>query len=221
MATRLSIANDALVELGQFPLEFATPEDAAVFGEAGIIDEEDTNQQRIKSIYPQVRNTMLNAHPWSWLTERHTPQASPKPASDMSPEQFRYALTYPWVSSVRAVFERGQPGTARPDGWEIRGGYLYSFFPIETIADQRQTAEEAWPQLFVTAVVLALAARLAMPILYDQDVARWYRQQAELALNDALRVDAQSTPALSIPVHTWLEARWNGVYGGRADRRRY
>ena len=224
MADRLTIANAALLELGQRHLEFASPEDAARFGDAGVVDPEDVGQQRIAAIYPQVRNTLMNAHPWSFLQETHRPQSAPWPEdteNEFAEEyKYRYRITYPWVGSIRAVFRKNQPNTPETEGWRIEGGYLISRFEVTLIREQRQVAEQAWPQLFVTAVTLALAARLAMPILYDQEVERSFMRKAEIALNDAMRVDAQSQPPNVVPRFGWLEARFNGIYGGRADRYR-
>ena len=229
MASRLDIANAALIHLGSFPLEFATPADAAAFGDRGVADPEDIGQQRIAAIYPQVRNTFLNAHPWSWLSETHVPQAAPWPMDEevgapapalreMWPH--RYRLTYPWVGSVRAVWIMGQEH--RPDQfeWAIEGGFFLSRKEISLIKDQRQTSEESWPQLAVTAMTLALAAQLVMPVLYDQEAERSYMRKAELALNDAMRVDAQSQPSASVQHFELLEGRFSGTFGSRADRYR-
>lgn len=229
MASRLDIANAALIELGGFPLEFATPEDAAQFGDRGQADPEDIGQQRIAAIYPQVRNTFLNAHPWSWLAETHTPQGAPWPADGEvgapAPElrqkwPHRYSLTYPWVSSIREVYLKGRENRPDPFEWTVEGGYLLSRQEVSLIKDQRQTAEESWPQLAVTAMTLALAARLVMPVLYDQEAERSYMRKAELALNDAMRVDAQSQPASVVSHFELLEGRFSGVFGGRAERYR-
>ena len=237
MATRLSIANAALTDLDEFELEFA-PDEAQYsqqdFEEFGAADPGDRNATLVKHVYPQVRNSLLNAYPWTWLTETHSmgeqavhgldddgnldtttgqyyngPNSRPAWQGGQGDPSFPYCyrLTYPWVGSIRQVsFGSGPADT----GWKVEGGWLFSTQAVETISDQRQTSEEAWPQLFVNAVILRLCYRMAFPITFDRDIQQGYKTMAAEALNDALRVDAQSHPAYVVRNLPFLEARLGG-----------
>ena len=222
MATRLSILNAALAELGEEPLYFATPDAAAAFSTAGIFDPEDDMQARAAAVYPQVRAELLNAYPWSWLTERarlleapYDPQARPpdRPAAEW-PFPNRFHVPYPDIAIIRAVYSTLQSSVderiAEPDGWTVQGPFLYAVFAAAYVEAQRDVAEEAWPQLFVNAITQACAARLSLSIKEDLPTTRYYDQMASLALDNAKRADAQSHPGQVIPRFEWVEARQSG-----------
>ena len=221
MGTRLQIINAALAELGELSLEFENEAAAAAFGDAGTVDPEDDLQRITGAIYPQVRANLLNAHPWSWLKERQVLIALPAQEGENAavwPHPNRYRIPNPFVSSIRAVYDKLVSDRPRPDGWDVQGGYLYAGFELGFIEDQRQVDETVFPQLFENALVLALVARFAMPIKEDLDTRRIYEQVAERALPDAKRVDAQSHPVAVLPRFEWEEARQAEVFGSRRHR---
>ena len=77
MATRIEIIYRALARLGEQPLEFESPEAAAAFATNAALEVEDDIQRIAAAIYPDVRASRLNAHPWSWHVARDTPPAVP------------------------------------------------------------------------------------------------------------------------------------------------
>ena len=217
MQTRLALINAGLSLLGEQPLEFESDEAAAAFSANASINPEDDVQRTMGAIYPMVRSTLLNAHPWSWLTVRHRPIEAPwrlgedVPQSDWAPFVHRYQLNNPFVASIRAVYLEGMRQVPATEGWTVRGGYLWSMRPIVALEDQRQTDESVWPELFDTAVILSLAAHGALPIMQDIETGRQYERKAEMALKNAQRVDAQSHPVKTIPRFSWEEARRSGA----------
>ena len=218
MGTRLSNINAALAELREYPLEFESAAAAAAFGDQGVVDPEDDNQVITAAIYPQVRASLLNAYPWSWLTERQVLIAQPARGDENAeawPYPNRYRLPNPSVGNLRAVYDKLVSDRPRPDGWRVQGGYLYASFEVGYIEDQRQVDETVFPQLFENALILTLASRFAMPLIQDIDTMRIYAQLAERALRDAKRVDAQGHPAAVLPRFEWEEARQGEVFGSR------
>ena len=220
MATRLDIINAALARIGEQALEFDGQEAEAAFTLSGTIDPLDDVQRITSAIYPSIRHELLNAHPWSWLTQRHVPSLVPAQAGESSgdwPAQHRYALSNPYVASVRAVYRTTLPQQPQPSGWTVQGGFLYSSFPVGWVEDQRQIPEPDFPQLFVTALEVRLASEYALPLMQDIDTMRVYERKAEAALNNAMRVDAQSHPVARIPRFDWEEAR-AGIQGSLTQR---
>ena len=211
MADRLGIMNAALLELGEDPLEEAAPITGA------LDDAGDDIQARVGAIYPQVRDKMLYAHPWSWLSRRQ--QLIEVPAGQGEnvfswPFKYRYAVPDPDVRVIRAVWDRSDQidHPARVDGWRSDGPYIYADFRPAWIESLSNVDEAAWPRVFANAIIVALAARLSMSIKEDLPTTRYYEQLAERALSDAQRVDAQGHPAVEIQRFEWVDER---ISGGR------
>ena len=220
MADRLTIINAALSELGEEQLEFTgSPAD---FTTAGAIDPEDDLQVRCAALYPQVRALMLNAYPWSWLLQRAQLVEEPPPGYDPAsggtrvkppewPYLYRYAVPEPHIESIRALFsESYRNAQPRVYGWEKVGLYIFADFLPAWCLYQRRVAEEAWPDLFVNAMTAKMAARLSMSLKEDIPTTRWFEQQAQAALAEAKRVDAQSHPSPAVEQFQWVEARIAG-----------
>ena len=225
MATsRLTIANAALAEIGGYPLEFATPADAAAFTAGGVLEDQDDDQARVAGIYPQVRAKLLNAYPWSWLVTRSLLREVPAGANlalgsggkpSEWPYRYRYAVPNAQIGSIRAVWDTDDTiaGEPRTDMWTVQGAYLFADFRPAWIDSQGDAAEESWPQLFVNAVTLMMAARLVMAEKEDLPTMQAYLRMAERELEEAKRVDAQSKPQPALPVFDWVESRLGGFRG--------
>ena len=220
MESRLALVNAGLNLVGAQPLEFESEEAAAAFSANAALNPEDDVQQTIAAIYPMCRSTLLNAHAWSWLRERHQPEPAPHRAGEQVPESQwkhpnRYRLANPFVASIRAVYLEGSPDlpATEPREWDVLGGYLFSRLPVSSIEDQNQTAEETWPELFDTCMKFMLASLAAIPVMQDIDTARVYEQKTEIAVRNAMKVDTQSHPVRRIPRFSLVEARIAGSGG--------
>ena len=221
MGTRLSIINAALARIGEDSLEFESDAAAAAFGDQGTIDPEDDLQRITSSIYPQTLADLLNAHPWSWLTERKVLIALPAQEGENAeawPYPNRYRVPNPFVGSIRAVYDKLISNAPRPDGWAVQGGYIYSDFEVGYVEDQRVVDETVFPQLFENALTLQLASDFALPVKEDVETMRLYANLAERALRNAKRVDAQSHPVSVLPRFEWEEERVAETFGYRRHR---
>ena len=191
-------------------------------------------------IYPQVRADMLNAHPWTWLEEQRQLAAAGEPPSGPGhdrdapgdagfalsdaqragfPYRYRWLKPHPEIGVIRAVYHGDSSRSRRPqvDGWRPEGDWVYTDFTPVTLVYQSVKAEERWPQMFTNAMVLALAARLALPITYDLDTKRTVSQDAAQALSNAQRVDSQSHPPEVITDFGFVQAHLTG-FGGNYHR---
>lgn len=230
MASRLDIIDSALAELAQEPIE-DDPLDAR-FAESEEAEEElttlleDETAQAVYRIYPQVKESLLTAHPWTWLQETSAlTAANPHdrdtagPAGMAWPFRYRWNHPNPGAGGLRALYQGplGMEHSPRTHGWRPQGDFIYTDFTPVVAVYQADKPETAWPQLFVNAVVLALAARLALPITYDENTMRSFRQLAADALADAARVDSQSHLPESITSFGFTDAHFIG-FGGNFHR---
>ena len=232
MASRLDIINSALAELAQEPIE-ADPLDQQIDTDDLTSLLEDETAQSVYRIYPQVKADLLNAHPWTWLTiQRNLLGADPHDRNlvpDGSehkawPHRYRWNKPRPEIGSIRALYVGPVVMEDRPQvsGWRVEGEHIFTDFSPVIITYQGEIAEETWPQMFVNAVVLALASRLSLPITYDIDTARLLERRAETALTNAKRIDSQSHPPEAITDFSFVTAHWGGDdYGMRNVGRGY
>ena len=135
------------------------------------------------------------------------------------PYRYRWLKPHPEIGVIRAVYQGDSSRSGRPqvDGWRPEGRFVYTDFTPVTLVYQSVVAEETWPQMFVNAMVLALAARLALPITYDLDTKRTVSADAARALSNAQRVDSQSHPPEVITDFGFVQAHLTG-FGGNYHR---
>ena len=210
MATRLDIINRALAELGEelIPAELT----------ALTLPNAETNHQIAWTMYPGIRDAMLDAYPWSWQLKRRRLERTDMLRHDAEPQPWKFNIPNPDIGTIRAVFQRQDDQYPQTTGWTLRERFLFAMFP-ELWADVLlNVSEEAFPALFVNALVLELAKRYSIPITEDEAFARLYDGQAEMALKAALRVDAQSRPAEGITDFSYVNARVQGQGYGRLSR---
>ena len=211
--SKLDLINDALVAISAEPLEFEDEAARATFLAGGDIDPYEREQQITGRIYPHVRNRLLNAHTWSWLTTRAALVESPAQPQDNTmawPYRHRYRLPEQRIGNTHAVFDRAEPDAERAEGWDIMGVHLFADFRPAWIEYQRDVAKEVWPNTFADALVLALAARFAFPIKEDIDTKREFERDAKLALDDAKRINDQGQPVKALPSFGFVDARIGG-----------
>ena len=243
MADFLDIANAALSQLGEDPIEFTTeqlerigatpledpdpgppqpPPDQPAETVLAALDPLEQNQFHIRTIYPQVKEELLTEHPWTWLQKRQALQATDDHDRDLlldEADKLAYPFRYRWhnpaylTGGIRGVY-RGSFDRLDTHCWLPQGGVLFTdFTPALILWQDSSLAETAFPRLFVNALVLKLAARLAMPITYDQETARLKTEEARLALLNAKRVDSQSHLSEAIDEFPFVDARHDGVGG--------
>ena len=214
--TKIDIVNLALRELGENAIES--------FDESDVSELADGH-------YDLVRDFMLLENPWNWLQRRvelvRTDLASPPgepPQSSTEPESAARALRrgsfstefrIPLTSIVQAVYPTQTEATPDSFNWRRQGEFVYAsrdrlFADVTTLS-----SEPTFQRLFVNALVLAVGARLAIPITEDAEIAADLERKAARALRAAKRVDAQSQPVQRITSFPYVRARVGG------DRVRY
>ena len=215
--TKIDIVNLALHELGFTPIESFDESDYA---------------ETANGLYDLVRDSMLLGNPWSWLTARirleQTAKASPPgepPTADGDPAEsaqratrrgsYREEYRIPLTAVVQAIYAGETQSAPDTFAWERRGEFIYTNH-LAVWADVRQlSAEPTFHRLFVNALELAVAARLAIPLTEDAEISADLERKARLALREAKRVDAQSQPVKRITAFPYVRARLGG------DRVRY
>ena len=231
MATFLDIANAALSQLGEEGIEFFDDErpgpdpadpNTPTSDVLAALDPLEDNQRAVLTIYPQVKEELLAEHPWTWLQKRSALEATEDHDRDLLLDEaakLAYPFRYRWhnpaylTGSIRGVY-RGSFERLDTHAWVPQGGVLFTdYTPALIIWQDSAVAETAFPRLFVNALVLKLAARLAIPITYDVETARVKTEEARLALMNAKRVDSQSHLSDAIEDFPFVEARHEGVGG--------
>ena len=206
MANRMQIVNGALARIGEERVQ-ALP----------VTEEERQNADDLATdvadIYFTERDALLDATPWSWLTERYALPRDPTYQGEGKAYPYRYVLRNPRVGSIRAIYDAEAAEIPRVEGWTRQGRHVLATFPAAWTDDQRQIAEEVFPNLFVLALTRRLAAELALQITEDVPTARYWDAKAGIALANAQGVDAQSKPPEAITDFPFVQARVSGTYG--------
>ena len=226
--TKLDIVNLALRELGESTIES--------FDESDVAELADGH-------YDLVRDSMLLGNRWSWL-ERHVelartpPNAPPgEPATETDEDraamrppnewtgesearrrrraQFREEFLIPLTTIVQAVYPTINAPTPITFGWKRQGEFIHVSHDRIWADVTQLSSEPTFHRLFVNALVLAVGARLAIPVTEDAEISRDLERKAAMALRKAKIVDAQSQPVARITSFPYVRARVGG------DRVRY
>ena len=211
MATRLEIVNAALARIGDDRVQ-SLPETAEFDPNA------DDLATTVADVYFQERDALLDGTPWSWLMERYKLPLDAGVAHEGTlgkrPDgRYQFILRNPRVASVRAIFDAERAVVPRVEGWTREGQYILADFKDAWTDDQRQIAEEVFPNLFVRALSLRLTAELALALTEDVPTANKWDMRAQDALADAQRIDAQAKPSEAITDFEWVQQRVSGTYG--------
>lgn len=227
---KIDIVNLALRELGHTPIE--------------SFDEND-DAETADGLYDLERDSLLLSNRWSWLERRdrltQTPLASPpgepftydsgNPANDpdvpstwtgesaaraVRRQPYLYEYRTPSLTAVvSAIYRSERADTPDAAQWTRRGELIFSDSPQLFAVYQELSSEPTFHRLFVNALELAVAARLAIPLTEDAEIEARLSARATRALRDAKRVDAQSQPVKRISTFPYVRARVGG------DRLRY
>lgn len=225
---KLDIVNLALRELGHTPVE--------------AFDESD-EAETADGLYELARDEMLFGNRWSWLerrvqltesalfsspaeppTETDADRIAERPRDEWTGESearrtrrgsYSNEFNSPVSAIIQAIYATRSSPTPDTFSWKRQGGFIYASRE-ELYADVTGlSAEPTFHRLFVNALVLTVAARLAIPLTEDPEIAQDLERKARMALRTAKRVDAQSQPASRITSFPYVRARVGG------DRVRY
>ena len=228
MTSRLQIINSALSDVGGRPLQSDPIDVVGVSG--GTSTQLNRLGNTVALLYPQVREASLAEHPWSWLMEtaslvgipnprrpESAPQGEPLPAANEwpgEPYRFRWRHPSPTLGAVRAMFDRLNSDTPRVGDWKVEGRTVFTTFTPAVARFPREVSEPVWPQLFVNAVILRLAERLAVPVAFDMELQSRFRVMADAAFTSAKKVDTQSQPNEQITSFGFVDAHLGGTGSG-------
>ena len=228
---KLDIVNLALRELGHTPIEAFDESDDAETAD-GLYDlarDEMLLGNRWSWLERRIRflPTALFSPPGEPATYNPNDTASPNDENDRNTwtgesdarvtrrAEFRNEFRIPLSAIVQAVYPTVSTPTPDTFSWKRQGEFIYASRD-DLFADVTQlSAEPTFHRLFVNALVLTVAARLAIPLTEDPEIAQDLERKARMALRTAKRVDAQSQPASRITSFPYVRARVGG------DRVRY
>lgn len=200
MASRVSISNMALAELPANPI--------ASMGEESLEARECTR------VYDQCLQELLELHEWGFANRRIVLAAQ---TNDRESEwSYAYALPV-GVGTPRRVLpdltgvalSLPLPGPFEPPYYEVWGltsgtgytdyiienGVIYSNYENATLEYGASTVAEAvMPSLFVRALALEIASRIAMPIKKSRELKGDLIKQAEIAKDRAKADDMNRQP---------------------------
>jgi len=186
MASEVDICNKALVSLG-----------------ASVIislDDEQIEAILCKQLYADLRDSVLQAHDWSWAIERIL---LPKGGIDPT---FRYANAYPLPSRVLYVMEVNKVDRNDPTkDWQVEDDAVVTDDNTCAVKLLRQVTDTAkFSPLFVQALQARLAADMAIPLTSSGELekAKWSLYLSKL--KEASSRDGQQGKSRRIRSR-WLE----------------
>ena len=227
MLTRMEIVQAALAALAEEALPFDPFEADADADDIA----DDPSANAVMRLYGPTRNELLNSHPWTFLSvEREELQAASPHDRDTRPEAergswpYKYRFLYPerQVGALRALYSRDGREAPEVYDWSVTGPFIYAAYQRAWVSYLANLSEEQTPALLDTALIYALAAALAMPVKEDLETEARMLRKAEMAMNNAKRMDSQGHPPEVITDFTWISAHdggrgWGNAYGRRVD----
>ena len=202
MATKVEIINTALDIFSVDPIQ------SAADIELENIRRLDDAQRQALSIYDMVKDSLLSGHSWTWARRREAISVTGGRQAD---HNNLYQINKPSAQyiNIRALYN-GDEEVPVTEGWYIEGDFIYAPFNTGYIEYTRNVDEEAFPPLFVEALVMKLCSQFAMPMLEDVQAAQLYERKSMMALREAQRVDSQSRPAQSVRNFSYTQAHFRG-----------
>lgn len=194
MASKVSIANRALVKLGAEPI---------------LLLEDDSKRARtIKSMFDEVRRAEIRRHRWKFAIKREELVAlaeAPK---------FGYRYQFPLPNDYLSLVQVGEfyLRSRMQAPWSVEGGRILT--NMEAPLRIRYQADVDNPGLFDPLFVEVLACKLAMEACeaINQSSTKYQAcaEAYQFAVTEATRQDAIENPPNELPQGSWLDARGYG-----------
>lgn len=124
-------------------------------------------------LYPDIRDSLLVQYPWSFTMKKV--KLARLVTTPNSVWRYEYQLPGDRLTSPRAVYNRGTPGSPVQKDWEIQGDKMLTNLDEVFIDYQYQTPEYSMPQYFVQLLKYHMAWHLAMPITEQMDKAQYWQ----------------------------------------------
>jgi hypothetical protein len=178
-ASETTICNLALGKLGA--------------GRIIALDEESEEARACLLHYAETRDEVLRAHRWNFAIKRE--QLVQDPVPPRFGELFAYHLP---TDCLRVLEMNSWKLSQRPGYWEVEGDQLTTHSDVADIRYIRRVVDcNLFDALFVEALVLKLAAKLALPLTGNSKLAGQLVEEYEkLTAGRARRTDAfEANPA--------------------------
>lgn len=153
---------------------------------------------KCKILYPQIRDEVLREHFWNFAIKQATLQQS-----TLGPEfefDYKYALPSDYIRIYRLK--------NRQNRYKVKGRFIHtnlSSLLAEYVS--RETDTTKFDPMFVTCLVLRLAAELAYPIAGSSDRAEVILKEYESFLKKAKRADGQEGTPDSLTAELFVDSR--------------
>ena len=187
MANSVSICSNALQMLGAKPIN--------------DFNERTEHARLSASLYPDIRDDLLRAHPWNCATKRVilAPLAD-APAFDFG---YQFALPGDWLRTLQ-VGQKGQGLAYRSEGRNI----LANVTALPLVYIFRNVVEQEWSTNLVELMTLQMAAKMAYSVTKSSSVRESYRDEFARAFKVAKAIDGQDDPPEEFEEGTLLESRF-------------
>ncbi len=167
-------------------------------------------------MYPEVRDNLLRAHPWNFATRRL------KLAQSANTPQYEWQYQYPIPADMLRVMEvhDNQSGLGLVE-------YKIEHDPVDGSVI-RANASEIWltyvakvtdtnkmPPDFRTALSIALASELAIPVAKSSSLSERLEIKANKAVRKARSTDSMEDFPDQFPSGTWMTSRFTDYDIGR------
>lgn len=192
MSSAVQICSNALLMLGSQPINSLA---------------EDPNQATsdrelaAANLWPQVRNSMLRAHPWNCATRRLV--LTPDSAAPAFGWNQQFLLPGDWLRTL-GVTEGGCRIDFRCEG----GRLLANTSQLELLYIWRNENPATWDAILIEAATCAMAARLAIPITNDRQKKVEMESNLLRVMQQARAVDGQDSPPEEFGDAPFLLARF-------------
>lgn len=193
MASAISICSNALLMLGENPIDSFTDENSA--------NELDT-AKLCANLWPSVRDFTLRSHTWNCASKRVV--LSPETSTPAFGFEKQFALPGNWLRNIEinnaqasVVDHVVESGKLLMDGDVCRLRYVW-----------RNEDPGSWDPMLVHACELAMAARLSYPVTASTSKQQMQVQLFADALKQARAVDGQDESPAQLGNFALLEARY-------------
>ncbi len=192
MASDVSIVNAALIKLGEGTIASLT---------------EDSKAARLaNSIYADIRDAVLQAHPWNFALARASLSASSTAPS------WGYDAAFPLPETPTKCLRvlRVKDDEYQDVEWKVEGREILTdeSAPLYILYVKQATDPGQYTPLFVECLAARLAAELAEPLKQSSSMTEAMRQLYERKLAEARTADAQEGTPEVITANEWIEARY-------------
>lgn len=190
MATAVSISSNALLELG----------DASIsdFGE------ENPRARLAASLYDQVRDATLRAHPWNCATSRVIL------APDSETPAFSWAYQFQVPDDWLRTLQVGEEDIPEPYAMEGRK-FLANTNVLYVRYIFRNESEGTWDSMLVHAMMLHMKLRMCYPLTKSTSAAQLAAQEYQAFLKTCRAVDGQDEPPKTLGTFSLLNSRYSGL----------